>query len=170
MWGRGTTAPPWLRRTCINCLIVSVSRWNSWLEPFRFHVNCIHFRGAVFVHVGSAQMCTENGVSFYMCSAVVAQINYSTQQYTCVIAFTVAFSRGVYSGCAGCAAHTMSNWSRRDISQVVPSRENHKKLEKICMSQWLYQHNFKTVSFQLAWFSWHFHRSLITSFPFRFLM
>jgi len=46
--------------------------WNRWLEvePFRFRVNCIHFRGAVFVHVGSAQLCTENDVSFYMCSAV----------------------------------------------------------------------------------------------------
>jgi len=40
------------------------------VEPFRFHVNCIHFRGAVFVHVGSAQLCTETGASFYMCSAV----------------------------------------------------------------------------------------------------
>ena len=28
----------------------------------------IHFRGAVFVHVGSH--CTENLVSFYMCTAV----------------------------------------------------------------------------------------------------
>jgi len=46
--------------------------WNRWLEvgPFRFHVNCIHVRGAVFVHVGSAQLCMGNGVSFYMCSAV----------------------------------------------------------------------------------------------------
>jgi len=34
------------------------------------HVNCIHFRGAVFIHVGQAQLCTVNGVSFYMCSAV----------------------------------------------------------------------------------------------------
>jgi len=25
------------------CLLVSVSRWISWLEPFRFHVNCVHF-------------------------------------------------------------------------------------------------------------------------------
>jgi len=50
--------------------IVSVLRWNSWLEPFRFHVKCIHFRGAVFVHLGSAQLCTGNGVSIYMCSAV----------------------------------------------------------------------------------------------------
>ena len=47
-----------------------MSRWNSWLEPFRFHVNCIHFREAVFVHVGPAQLCTENGIWFYMCSAV----------------------------------------------------------------------------------------------------
>jgi len=37
---------------------------------FRFHVNCIHFRTAVFVRVGSAQLCTGNGVSFCMCSAV----------------------------------------------------------------------------------------------------
>jgi len=36
--------------------VVSVSRWNSWLELFRFHVNCIHFRVALFVHVGSAQL------------------------------------------------------------------------------------------------------------------
>jgi len=35
-----------------------------------FHVNFIHFRGAVFVHVGQAQLCTGNGVSFYMCRAV----------------------------------------------------------------------------------------------------
>jgi len=35
-----------------------------------FHVNSIHFRGAAFVHVGQAQLCTGNGVSFYMCSAV----------------------------------------------------------------------------------------------------
>ena len=50
----------------------TVSIWNRWLqvEPFRFHVNCIHFRGAVFVHVGPEQLCTGNGVSFYMCSAV----------------------------------------------------------------------------------------------------
>ena len=41
-----------------------------WLEPFRFHVNCIHFREAVFVHVGQARLCTGNGVSFHMCSAV----------------------------------------------------------------------------------------------------
>jgi len=51
-------------------LLVSVSRWNSWLETFRFHVNYIHFSGAVFVHVGPAQLCTQNGVSVYMCSAV----------------------------------------------------------------------------------------------------
>jgi len=39
------------------------------LEPFRFHVNCFHFRAAVFVHEGPApaQLCTGNGVSFYMC-------------------------------------------------------------------------------------------------------
>jgi len=53
-----------------NNLLVSVSRWNSWLETFRFHVNCVHFRGAFFVHVGPAQLCTQNSVSFYMCSAV----------------------------------------------------------------------------------------------------
>jgi len=50
--------------------LVSASRWNLWLETYRFHVNCIHFRGADFVHVGSAQLCTENGISFYICSAV----------------------------------------------------------------------------------------------------
>jgi len=54
----------------INSLLVSVSRWNLWLEQFRFHVNCIHFRGAVFVHVRLAQLCTGKGVSFYMCNAV----------------------------------------------------------------------------------------------------
>ena len=40
------------------------------METFRFHENCIHFHGAVFVHVRLAQLCTENGVSFHMCSAV----------------------------------------------------------------------------------------------------
>jgi len=56
----------------INSLHVFVSRWNSWLESFRFHVNCIHFRGAVFVHVGLAQLFLENGVSLYMWSVVEA--------------------------------------------------------------------------------------------------
>jgi len=39
------------------------------MEPFRFHVNCFHFRAAVFVYVGPApaQLFTGNGVSFYMC-------------------------------------------------------------------------------------------------------
>jgi len=40
------------------------------LETFRFHVNCGHVRGAVFILVGLAQLCTENGVSFFMTSAV----------------------------------------------------------------------------------------------------
>jgi len=30
----------------------------------------LFFSGAVFVHGRSAQLCTENSVSFYMCSAV----------------------------------------------------------------------------------------------------
>jgi len=59
----------WWNQLAINSLPVSVSRWNSWLEQFRFHVNYIHFRRAVFVHVGLAQLCTGKGVSFYMCSA-----------------------------------------------------------------------------------------------------
>ena len=66
------------------------------MEPFRFHVNCIHFRGAVFVHVGSTQLCTENGVSFYMCSVVevpwLAQNIRHSKQYTYVIACAVAFT------------------------------------------------------------------------------
>jgi len=40
------------------------------LELFRFHVNSIHFRGAVFVHVGPGQLFMENGLSIYMWSAV----------------------------------------------------------------------------------------------------
>jgi len=39
------------------CRCVSVG--NSWLATFRFHVNCIDFHGAVFVHVGPAQLCRE---------------------------------------------------------------------------------------------------------------
>ena len=54
----------WWKQLAINSLLVSVSRWNSWLEQFRFHVNCIHFRRAVFVHAGLAQLCTGNDVSF----------------------------------------------------------------------------------------------------------
>jgi len=81
----------------INSLLVSVSIWNRWLEvePFRFHVNCIHFRRAFFVHVGSTQLSTENGVSFYMCSVVeVAWLEQNirhSKQYTYVIASAVAF-------------------------------------------------------------------------------
>ena len=33
----------WWNQLAIKSLLVSVSRWNSWLEPFRFHVNCFHF-------------------------------------------------------------------------------------------------------------------------------
>jgi len=32
--------------------LCQLSRWNSWLETLRFHLNCIHLRGAVFIHVG----------------------------------------------------------------------------------------------------------------------
>ena len=44
--------------------------WNLWLEPFRFHVKCFHFRVAVFLHVGVAQQCRGKGVSFNMYGAV----------------------------------------------------------------------------------------------------
>ena len=60
----------WRNWLAINSLLVSVSRRNSWFETFRFHVNCIHFCGAFFVRVRPAQLCTQNSVSFYMCSAV----------------------------------------------------------------------------------------------------
>ena len=33
----------WGNWLAINSLLVSVSRWNSWLELFCFHVNCFHF-------------------------------------------------------------------------------------------------------------------------------
>ena len=33
----------WWNKLAINSLLVSVSRWNSWLEPIRFHVNCVQF-------------------------------------------------------------------------------------------------------------------------------
>jgi len=54
----------WKQHTCL-CV-----KMEFVVGTISFHVNCIHFRGAAFVHVGSAQLCTENGVSFYMCSAV----------------------------------------------------------------------------------------------------
>jgi len=54
----------------MNSILLSASRWNLSLEPICFRVNCIHLRGSVFVHVGSAQLCTENGALFYMCSTV----------------------------------------------------------------------------------------------------
>jgi len=37
-----------------------------WLEPFRFHVNCYSLSKAVFVHVGSPQLRTENGVVLHV--------------------------------------------------------------------------------------------------------
>jgi len=48
----------------------SVSMWNSLLETFS--LSCELYRGAVFVHVRSAQLCrpTENCISFYMCRAL----------------------------------------------------------------------------------------------------
>jgi len=33
----------WQNLLAINSLLVSMSRWNLWLEPFGFHVNCVHF-------------------------------------------------------------------------------------------------------------------------------
>jgi len=61
----------------IKILLVSVSGWNSWLKPFRFHVNYFQFRAAVFVHVGPAQLCKENWCLFYVRSAV--EVAYLTQ-------------------------------------------------------------------------------------------
>ena len=49
---------------------------------------------AAFVHMRPAQLCTENGISIYMCSAVeVAQLaqNIRHSVCDCVIASTVAF-------------------------------------------------------------------------------
>jgi len=49
---------------------------------------------AAFVHVRPAQLCTENSISIYMCSAVEVAwlaIEFSTKQYMCVISSTVAF-------------------------------------------------------------------------------
>jgi len=59
--------------------------WNRWLEveTFRFHVNCIHFRGVVFVHAGSAPLCAENGVLIYMCSAVEVAWLAQNIQHSC---------------------------------------------------------------------------------------
>jgi len=53
---------------CLSLVLFTETSWNSWLEPFRFHVNCFHFRATVFVHVGPAQLCTGNGASFHKCS------------------------------------------------------------------------------------------------------
>jgi len=44
-----------------------------------------------------------------------------------------AFCRGVYFGCARCAAHTLWNRTWRDIFQIVRSSENHKKARKTIM-------------------------------------
>ena len=84
--GLGGRSPSPESSPAVNSLLISVSRWNSWLEQFRFHVNCIHFRGAVFVHVRLAQLCTGKGVSFHMCNAVeVARLLDKAVAYTCVI-------------------------------------------------------------------------------------
>jgi len=82
------------RTIWLSTAYLSVSGWNLWLEPFRFHVNCSHCRGAVFVHVGSSHFCAGNVVSFYMCIAVeVAWLvqNIRHNSNTCVIASTLAF-------------------------------------------------------------------------------
>jgi len=46
----------WRNQLTVNNLLVSVSRWDSWMEAFRFHVNCIHFRGPNFVQ-GARHNC-----------------------------------------------------------------------------------------------------------------
>jgi len=55
-----------------NNLLVSVSRWNSWLEPFRFHVSCFHFRAAVSFMRGQRNYVRETVFRFTCveCSAV----------------------------------------------------------------------------------------------------
>jgi len=52
------------RNVAITSHLVAVSRWNSRLEPFRFHVNYFLIRAPVFVHVGQAQLSTENAFRF----------------------------------------------------------------------------------------------------------
>ena len=44
--------------------------WVCACTPASYTTDCFHFRAAVFVHVGLAQLCTTNGVSISMCSAV----------------------------------------------------------------------------------------------------
>ena len=55
----------------ISSLLVAVSGWNLWLEPFRFHVNCFYVRAAVFAHVGPEQLCT--GVFCFICVVLQCQ-------------------------------------------------------------------------------------------------
>jgi len=63
-----------------------------------FHVNCIHFRGAVFAHVWSAQLCKGNGVSFYMCSAVeVAWLAQNTRHSSIRVWLHLQWRSGVSS-------------------------------------------------------------------------
>jgi len=81
--------------TYLRCRYATLGvRENGRLEQFCFHVHCIHFRRAVFVYVRLAQLCTRNGVSFYMCSAVelawLAQKIRQSSTRTCVISSAVA--------------------------------------------------------------------------------
>jgi len=76
----------WRNYLAINNLLVSVSRWNLWLEPFCFHVNCVHFLGVVFVHVGPAELCLENlyfVLHVQCCGSCIVSTEYSTAVHVC---------------------------------------------------------------------------------------
>jgi len=73
------------QRTCLCCKTEFV------VGTISLHVNCIHFRRAVFIHVG-LKNCVREIV--FCCPCVLlwkVSTEYSTKQYTCVIAYTVAF-------------------------------------------------------------------------------
>jgi len=53
----------------MNSLLVSVSRWNSWLEQLRFHVNCVHFL-KLLSFLWGRQTCVRKTVFLFMCAAL----------------------------------------------------------------------------------------------------
>jgi len=59
----------WQNSLAINSLLVSVSRWNSWLEPFRFHVNCVHFV-KLFWFMWGRHNCVQKIVFRFSCAVL----------------------------------------------------------------------------------------------------
>jgi len=84
--------------------------------------------------------------------------------YSNATILTILNTRDLYSRSA---AYTQLNWWWRDFAQIKLSKENHKQGLTNNYGRLIgFEPNFKTVLFQLVWFSWLFDASFVSRFVF----